>query len=152
MAVKMKQQKIETFTFAVKVVREDIEVGKCLDPHRCMEKVAIARALTEEFGEGKVERLRIDGAQIKFNLNGYRWHATTPKKAKISLIAFDAKRPVAPHQYAVTAIKGTRIQKASAERQHQINLARKARIAAGTPDKKRVGHSLRQRVVGLGAV
>jgi hypothetical protein len=148
----MKEQKIETFTFNVKVCREDIEVGKCRDPHRCMEKVAIARALTEEFGENKVERLRIDGAQIKFNLNGYRWHATTPKKAKRCLIAFDAKRPVAPHQYAVTAIKGTKIQKISAERQDQINRARRARIAAGTPDKKRTGQSLHQRVIGLGAV
>lgn len=150
--VKIKEHKIETFTFNVGVCREDIEVGQCRDPHRCMEKVAIARALTEMLGEGKVDRLRIDGAQIKFNYNGYRWHATTPKKAKINLIKFDAKKPVVPHKYAVTAIKGTRIQKVSAERQHQVNLARQARKAAGTPDKQPTGYTLHQRVVGLGAV
>jgi hypothetical protein len=150
--VKIKEHKIETFSFDVKVCSKDIEVGQCRDPHRCMEKVAIARALTEMLGEGKVDRLRIDGAQIKFNYDGYRWHATTPKKAKINLIKFDAKKPVAPHQYAVTAIKGTRIMKISAERQHQVNLARKARIAAGTPDKQRMGQSLHQRVIGLGSV
>lgn len=150
--VKIKEQKIVTFSFGVKVCSKDIEEGECRDPHRCMEKLAIFRALTEMLGEGKVERLRLDGAQIKFNYNGYRWHATTPKKAKVSLITFDAKKPVAPHQYTVTAIKGTRIQKQSAERQHQVNLARKARIAAGTPDKQRTGQSLHQRVIGLGAV
>jgi hypothetical protein len=150
--VKIKEHKIETFKIPVSVHTKDIEEGACRDPHRCMEKLAIFRALTEMLGEGKVDRLRIDGAQIKFNYNGYRWHATTPKKAKISLIAFDAKKSVAPHRYTVTAIKGTKIQKVSAERQHQVNLARQARKDAGTPDKQRTGHSLHQRVVGLGAV
>jgi hypothetical protein len=150
--VKTNERKIETFTFHVEVCREDIEVGKCRDPHRCMERVAIARALTETLGENKFDRLRLDGAQIKFNYNGYRWYSTTPKKAKTSLIAFDAKKPVSPHKYSVTAIKGTRIKKVSAERQNQVNLARKARIAAGTPDKKPTGHTLHQRVIGLGAV
>lgn len=150
--MKLREQKIETFKVAVSVCNKDIEEGACRDPHRCMEKLAIYRALTELLGEGKVERLRIDGAQIKFNYNGFRWHATTPKTAKVSLITFDAKKPVAPHRYTMVAIKGTRIKKHSAERQHQINLARKARVEAGTPDRQRTGHSLHQRVVGLGAV
>lgn len=150
--VKIKEQKIETFTIPVSVHVKDIEEGACRDPHRCMEKLAIYRALTEMLGEGKVDRLRIDGAQIKFNYNGFRWHATTPKKAKLSLIAFDQKKPVGPHRYVVTAIKGTKIQKVTAERQQQVNLARRARQDAGTPDKPRYGQSLHQRVIGLGAV
>ncbi len=150
--VKIREQKIETFTFSVQVLREDIEAGKCRDPHRCMERVAIARALKNMLGTNEVDRLRIDGAQIKFNYDGHRWHATTPKKAKVNLIKFDAKKSVAPHQYDVTAIKGTKINRVTAERQHQINLARKARIAAGTPDKNPTTHSLHQRVIGLGSV
>lgn len=150
--VKIKEHKIETFKIPVSVCSKDIADGACRDPHRCMAKLAIMRSLTDMVGEGKVDRLRIDGAQIKFNFNGYRWYATTPKRAKIALITFDAKKPVSPHQYTVTAIKGTKIKKVAAERQHQVNLARQARKAAGTPDKQRTGMSLHQRVVGLGAV
>lgn len=150
--VKIREHKIETFKIPVSVARIDIEKGECRNPHSCMEKLAIFRALNEMVGEGKVDRLRIDGAQIKFNYNGYRWRATTPKTAKINLIKFDAKKPVEPHRYTVTAIKGTRILKISAERQHQVNLARTARKEAGTPDKQRTGQSLHQRVIGLGSV
>lgn len=150
--VKTRKREIEDIKIPVSVCNKDIQEGACRDPHRCMEKLAIFRALTAMLGEGQFDRLRLDGAQIKFNYHGYRWAATTPKTAKISLIKFDAKKPVEPHRYTVIAIKGTRIQKLSAERQHQINLARKARIAAGTPDKKPSASSLHQRVVGLGAV
>lgn len=150
--VKIRERKIEDIKIPVSVCSKDIEDGACRDPHRCMEKLAIFRALTELLGKDKFSRLRLDGAQIKFNYNGHRWHATTPKTAKKSLIAFDMKRPVAPHRYTVIAIKGTRIQKLSAERQHQINLARNARVAAGTPDKRPTGKSIHQRVIGLGSV
>lgn len=157
--VKIKEHKIETFKIPVSVCRKDIDDGKCRNPSSCMEKLAIFRGATELLGEGKIDRLRLDGAQIKFNYNGYRWYSTTPKTAKLNLIKFDAwarKRigpcPVAPHKFTVVAIKGTKILKISAERQHQVNLARKARKDAGTPDKKGTGQTLSQRVIGLGAV
>lgn len=149
---KIVERKFVSFKFGVEVRVDHINEGKCGLPSLCMEKLAIAEALDREFGAGEATRVRIDGAQIKFNLRGYRWHCTTPKKAKLALVAFDAKRPVRPHEYDVLAIRGTKIQPASAERQTQINEARKARIAAGTPDKKRFLKSLHQRVVGLGAV
>jgi hypothetical protein len=148
----VKTRTIEILEYRVEVTREHINEGKCLDPHRCMEKLANLSALTKLLGEGKVERLRLDGSQIKFNYAGYRWAATTPKRAKNSLIAFDAKRPVGPHAYTVIAVRGTRITKVAPERQAQINKALRDRIAAGTPDKRPTKQTLRQRIVGLGAV
>ena len=150
--VKIRKQEIVTFSFIVGVTGRDIDEGKCRDPHRCMERVAIQRALESLLGEGKVERLRLDGAQIKFNYDGYRWAATTPKTAKKKLIEFDHNRPVGPHHYKVIVIRGTKIQKANPQRQEQINRARRARVAAGTPDKKHTAASLHARVIGLGAV
>jgi hypothetical protein len=150
--VKVQKTEMETFSFRVRVLRCDIDGGKCRDPHRCMERLAIMRELDNLLGENKATRVRLDAAQIKFNYDGYRWYATTPKKAKVSLIQFDRNQPVQPHEYTVTAIKGTKIQKVTAERQKQVNLARKARREAGTPDKPRTAKSLHERVVGLGAV
>lgn len=149
---KIKIRKFVSFNFRVDVRQAHIEEGKCRLPHLCMEKVAIAEALDKEFGANRAERVRIDGAQIKFNLNGYRWQCTTPKAAKTALIRFDHKQYVKPHSYAVLAIRGTKIESQSAQRRLQINEARKARIEAGTPDKPRAAQSLHQRVVGLGAV
>lgn len=149
--MKLAQRKIETFIVKVNVTKEDIEIGKCRDTQHCMEIQAVDRALTELLGS-KVEHLRLDGAQIKFNFNGFRYYATTPKTPKVNLIRFDLKKHVGPHHYKVEFIKGTKIRKESAERQHQINLARKARVAAGIPDKKPAKFTLHQRVVGLGAV
>lgn len=149
---KIVETKIVTLGLRVSVTNKDIEFGECRDPHRCMERLAILRSAEKELGEGQLDRVRIDGAQVKFNYGGYRWAGTTPKKAKVNLIRFDAKKTVTPHSYDLRMVRGTKIQKVSAERQHQINEARRARTAAGVPDKKRTSASLHQRVVGLGAV
>ena len=150
--INIRKQEFVTMSFRVGVTGQDIEAGKCRDPHRCMERVAIQRALDLLVGEGMVERLRMDGAQIKCNYDGYRWAGTTPKTAKKKLIDFDRKKHVDPHHYTVILFRGTKILKHSAERQEQINRARRARVAAGTPDKPYKAPSLHARIVGLGAV
>ena len=66
--VKIRKQEIVTFSFKVGVTGKDIEEGKCRDPHRCMERIAIQRALEALLGDNKVDRLRLDGAQDQVQL------------------------------------------------------------------------------------
>lgn len=169
----IKERKVVTMTYRVHTTDGDIENSAlndgCRNPHLCMERLANLRALIRLLGEGKVERVRLDGAQIKYIFGGYRWAATTPKVAKVSLIRFDhilnqgrkkvtpeliaeLKKKIKPHSYTVVAYRGTKIQKVTAERQHQINEARRARHLAGLPGPEEKPLTLRDRVIGLGAV
>ncbi|HEX8835448.1 MAG TPA: hypothetical protein VF748_00800 [Candidatus Acidoferrum sp.] len=155
----MTKRTVVSVKFRVNVTRAHIEEGECGLAAKCMHKLAVAEALANDKTFENADHIRVDGGQIKFTANGYRWFASTPKRAKRSLIAFDTWQqrkeipcPVSPHSYTLVAFQGTKIQPNSAERQAQINDARRARIADGRPDKKRTMPSLHERVVGLGPV
>ena len=116
-------RKIEQFKFKVDVTQGDIDTGQCRLASKCMEKVAIARTLMNEYG-GKSDadlRVKVDAGHIKFNLRGYRWLADTPKIAKDNLIRFDRKDPVKPHNYIVVANRRTKVVPPSPERQARVN-------------------------------
>ena len=93
-------------------------------------------------------RVKVDAGHIKFNLRGFRWLADTPKVAKDSLIRFDRKEAVSPHNYVVVANRRTKIVPPSPERQARVNENRRIRIRAGNPDKPAKGLTLRKRIVG----
>jgi hypothetical protein len=156
---------IETLTVPVRVIERDISDGLCGLPGRCMEKIAIERALRDLDPKGGDHKVRIDSGICKFKLQGHRWTATPPKIAKLSLIQFDKEEKarnqarrlgekfqskVKPHQYKLQAVKGETINRMTPERQKQINEARSRRIAEGRPDK--AAYNLRKRVAGLGNV
>jgi hypothetical protein len=155
---------VETVNLHVRVITRDIREGLCGLPGRCMEKVAIERALREINPKGGDHKVRIDAGIIKFNLSGFRWTAPPPKTAKRALIQFDKEEKarkkaaklgidfvskVEPHQYRIEAIKGDKIKPMTVERQKQINEARRRRIAEGRPDKP--VYNLHKRIVGLAA-
>jgi hypothetical protein len=156
---------IETLNFLVNVIQRDIEDGKCMLISLCMHKVAIERALRKLDPEGGDHKVRVDRGCIKFNFQGHRYLAHLPRNAKLSLIQFDKERKararaeregvkfvsaVKSHSYRVEAVKGTKVLPFTRERQEQINAARRARVAAGLPDKTK--YDLRHRVEGLGTV
>lgn len=156
---------IETLTIPVRVIERDIRDGLCGLPGRCMEKIAIERALREIDPKGGDHKVRIDAGIVKFKLRGHRWSAPTAKIAKVSLIQFDKEdktrnkarklgetfeSKVKPHQYKLQAVKGEKISPMTPERQKQINEARRKRIAEGRPDK--TTYNLHKRVVGLANV
>jgi hypothetical protein len=156
---------IETISATVRVIARDIHDGECGMPGKCMEKIAIERALREIDPKGGDHKVRIDGGAIKFNLGGHRWSGMTPKKPKRALIQFDKEErarkralkngeawesKVKPHSWKLEATKGNRIVPFTAERQKQIHEARRKRIAAGLPD--RTNYNLHKRVVGLASV
>lgn len=148
--LRRRRKLIETIEFGVHVRQKHIEEGKCRLASKCMEKLANAEALIALFpNETGNFHVRVDAGHIRFNADGYRWIASTPKIAKYNLIEFDRKRPVSPHSYKVTAQKMSKIVPISRERQAQINEARRRRSAAGIPDKKYTKQTLRQRVVGF---
>jgi hypothetical protein len=156
---------IETLGFRVHTQQRDIENGKCSLISLCMEKVAIERALRALDPKGGDHRVRIDGGDLKFNFQGYRYHGHVPRIAKLNIIQFDKERrareraerkgekfisKVGPHSYRVEATKGSKIQPFTRERQEQVNEARRRRAAEGRPDKQK--YDLRYRVEGLGTV
>jgi hypothetical protein len=162
---KLKMKTIEQFKLHVNVTSKDIHEGECRSPTRCMEKVAIERALRDIDSKGGDHRVRVDGGQIKFNLGGFKYSAITPKPAKSALIQFDREEraknkaqkagmafvsKVKPHGYNLECTKGSKIILLTPDRQKQINEARRRRIAAGHPDKTR--YTLHQRVIGMGNV
>lgn len=148
-------------------VHDAASADACQDPSKCMEKLALHAQLEKEFGRGKVKKVRIDGAQIKFTAETadgwHRWAGLTPKSAKNNLIKFDAwtKRlkknpdevcPIQPHAYTATLEKGVKVQPNSPERQAKINKARKARLDAGLPDKKYHKTTTHDRVMGMASI
>lgn len=156
---------IETLTFPVRVQQRDIDNGKCMLISVCMHKIAIERALRERDPKGGDHKVRIDGSLCKFNFQGHRYQAIVPRVAKQNLLQFDHERnararaernntkfvsKVRPHNYRLEGQKGTKIQPFTRERQEQVNEARRRRVAAGKPDKRK--YDLRYRVEGLGSV
>lgn len=149
--MKMLKKTQHMVRFHVKVTQGDITEGECRLAHRCMERVAIIRALREIDPDVPSNSVRVDAGHIKFVLKGYRYKADTPRIAKESLILFDHKQfgpvYVKPHSYWVTAAQTSKVVKSTAERKEQINAARHARAAAGNPDKQYV--KLKERVIGF---
>src|SRR4030095_4495067 len=92
MSAKHRTKTIETITFTVHTTATDIDHGKCGLISLCMEKVAIERTLRKLDPRGGDHKVRIDGGDIRFNLQGHKWHAITPKTAKRCLIAYDKER------------------------------------------------------------
>src|SRR5262245_7489812 len=162
---KLKSKIVETIKVRVIVTATDIAEGLCLLISKCMEKIAIERALRKLDPRGGDHRVRIDGVQIRFNLDGHKWHALLPRPQKRMVIQFDHERKarerakkrgeafvskVQPHRWIMEATKGDKIQPFTRERQEQVNAARRRRIAEGRPDKTH--YDLRHRVEGMGAV
>jgi len=161
-----KQTKYMEIKYQVQVTVDDIINGRCGLTSHCMEKVSNARALMNQYGAKSDAELRIkvDAGHIRFNLNGHRWEANTPKVAKKALIDYDKalrKRgaqvdpekinefPVKAHSYVVKARAIRKIQKVSRSTQERVNENRRRRIREGrekTPVKR---YTLRQRVIGF---
>jgi hypothetical protein len=156
---------IETLALKVNVILRDINEGECGLPGKCMEKIAIERALRNIDPKGGDHKVRIDAGIIKFNLAGHRWTATTPKRPKRALLQFDKEEKarkraeklgekfvskVQPHTWTLEATKGSKILAFTAERQKQVNEARRRRAEEGRPD--RTSYDLHKRVVGLASV
>jgi hypothetical protein len=147
--VKRSRRTVEQMEFNVETTQKHITDGECRLAHRCMEKLAIAEALMKLFPKEASHHVRIDAGHIRFNANGYRWIANTPKIARRALIDFDRKRPVRPHNYRVAAQRTTKIVPNPRKRQDQINKARRERVAAGVRDKTYTAQSLRKRIIGF---
>jgi hypothetical protein len=147
--LRRKRKTVEQIEFDVETRQEHIEEGKCRLAHRCMQKLAIAEVLMKLFPDQTNHHVRITAGHIRFNADGWRWIANTPRVASRALIEFDHRRPVKPHRYTVTAQRTTRILLNPRERQDQINKARRKRIAAGIPDKTYAEQSLRKRIIGF---
>jgi hypothetical protein len=163
--MRIRTKNVQTLSFNVHVILRDIETGKCGEPGKCMEKVAIERGLREIDPSGGDHHVRIDAGIIKFNYKGYRWMAITPKKPKRALLLFDEETEprklaekrgekfvsrVRPHSWKLFATRGSKILPFTDERRQQVNDARRARIAAGIPDK--TSYDLHKRVLGLASV
>jgi hypothetical protein len=157
--------------FNVKTELSDIlSIEGCRKVEKCMERIAITRALLDTWGiPGHTSRVKIDAGTINFNKDEYRWEAKTPRIPKKYLILYDkiisrmrkqkksveeikaeltAKIP--PHEYKVIAIRGTKIIKPSRERQNQINEARRVRERRRKEEGRPVTHyTLRDRVIGF---
>jgi hypothetical protein len=154
----IKEVKRHEMKLEVNVTAQDIQTGEGCSAARCMEKIAIERALNNlEPGDHKV---RIAAQGIKFNFRGYRWEAKTPKAALKNLILFDENymalkgkkrltelHVINPHSYRVTAIRCTKIAPMSPARQEQINRARRKREAEGRRDRRDYP-TIRDRIVG----
>lgn len=144
---------ITTLKVRVETKQEDIDEGECKLITKCMEKIAIARALTNqlELKPDEVTKLhvRVDGGHIKFNYDGYRWEANTPTKAKNALIRFDRdKSLVRPHTFTIIATRTNKVLPFTDERRDQINKARAERAKRGMPDKAYSTPTIHERVVG----
>ena len=144
--MKESTKKVHLLKFKVQVKTSDIEEGECRKPSKCMEKLAVERALKELFPHEKQNhRVRVNAGFTTFNAGGYRWRALQHRIAKAALIQFDKKHPVDPHSYTLQAQREAKLVQATPTRRRQINAARKRRIAAGRPDKR---YTMHDRVVG----
>jgi hypothetical protein len=158
--VKQGKKQVLTTTFPVHVQQSDIDAGECLKPSSCMVQVSLERTLRMAHPRTN-HHSRVDAGHIKFNLEGYRYVADTPRKPKAALIAFDRedaarkaarkkgepfKSKVEPFMFTITARRGAKIKATTPERQERINEARRKRRAAGQKQKQ---YTLRDRIVGF---
>ena len=76
---------MHSMEYRVNTLEEDIlhaaNNDGCRNPTACMENVAGKRCVEAKLG-APVQHYRVDTGQIKFNYDGWRWAAPTPKKAK----------------------------------------------------------------------
>jgi len=145
-----------TMKLKVIVTQSDVLEGRCGLANKCMEQVAVVRALMVRhkiYDPIEVRKLnvRVDGASIKYNLGGWRWEAKTPLVAKRALIDFDDKNfhLIQPHEYVLIAERTTKIYPMTPERQAQVNEARRVRVAEGREPKTVKQRTLHQRVIGM---
>jgi hypothetical protein len=153
---KLEKKTIITMKYKVNTTQRDIDDGECRSTIKCMERIANIRATTEYLGLDRAKinalHMKVDAGTIRFNYDGYRWEAKTPRKAKDALIVYDdpkkGKAFVKPHRYTVVAHRTSKVVPFTRERQDQINAARERRRKAGKPDRTYVGHNIHERVVG----
>jgi hypothetical protein len=165
MGLTIKTKTVETIRVKAHVGQRDIEEGKCGLISKCMGRIALERALRNLDPKGGDHKVKIDGGNVSFVLQGHRWRGFAPKELKCPLIQFDKERKareraerlglpfvtkVKPFTFTVEAHKGAKIQPFTRERQEQVNEARRKRAAEGRPDKR--NYDLRYRVEGLGHV
>jgi hypothetical protein len=152
-------------TIDVDATTDDKLNGKKCDPHACMYRVSMARALYTMFpGENNHHRVKVDAGHLRFIHDDHNWLANTPRLVSSNLQKFDAslhckacksseggfceKHDIHPHKWKCKAVRGRKIRHVvhTRARQDQINVARKARAAAGRRDGI---YALRRRVVGF---
>jgi hypothetical protein len=165
MGLKIKAKTVETIKVTGKVIQRDLIEGKCGLISKCPARIALERTLRNLDPKGGDHRVKIDGGNVSFNLQGYRWRGLAPKELKRPLIQYDKERvareraerlerqfesKVKPFTFTVEAHKGAKILPFTRERQEQINEARRKRVAEGKPDNRK--YDLRYRVEGLGSV
>lgn len=153
MAVKTRTKNVITMKIEVNTLQRDIDEGVCGLAVKCMEKLALTRGLIEQLGikPDKVRHIhaKVDAGHMRFNYDGYRWSADTPRTPRNALIKFDEdKRLVRPHRYSAVFVRGAKIAKMTEERKEQINEARERRALEGRPDKVYKDPTIHKRVVG----
>jgi hypothetical protein len=155
---------IELLKLHVAVIHRDIQNAECRIPAKCMIRVASERKLREIDPKGGDHKVRVDATGIRFKLRGHKYHGPLPKKAAKAMVQWDAEdkarkkakrdgvefhSQVKPFTFTLEAVKGAAIKPLTAERQKQINEARRKRILAGKPDKQ--NYTLHKRVIGIAA-
>lgn len=160
MASKNKAPRKGAMTFSMEVMPEQKYLDKAIeqngfcDPKRCWHKLAIA-CIAEKWGSDTNPHIRVDAGTVKMNYEGYRYVALQPRHVKRSMLLFDKKRYDLVHirPYRLLFRRTTKIIPVPAERQEQINEARRNRIVEGRPDKKRPAYpTMHKRVEGFSAI
>jgi hypothetical protein len=169
-AMTHKKRLIYELAIDVSTTLIDILGGECRLADKCMEKVAITRAIQKHLGVHPHEsKVRIDGSWIMCCIKGWRYKAPPPKMAKKWLIKYDQvlsdcrrKRlsheetervlvaEIPPHDYKLTLVRTTKIIPLTQARKDQINAARRRRETQRKAEGRPVTHyTLRKRVIGL---
>ena len=130
---------------------EAIEQGSHCDPRKCWHFLEI-NAIVHRWDADNKAHIRVDAGHIKLNYGGWRYVTDTPRHVKRSLMLFDKKRYDEIHvrSYTLRFRRTTKIIPLTQARRDQITAARRARIAAGRPDRRYT--SMRKRVEGFSAV
>lgn len=159
---KVRVKTVAALDFHVSVTLRDIEDGQCMVPGKCMHKIAIERALRKIDPNGGDHHVRVDSGAIKFNYDGWRMLAATPRIAKKNLIQFDKEvhirkrakakdepfvSKVTPHQYDVSAQRTTKIVPQTVQDAARSRALRAVRKAEGRPYKRTQAYH-RLRVIG----
>ena len=126
-----------------------IEAGAFCNAEACWHYLEVA-AVCHHWDESGNHHVRVDAGQVKLNLFGWRYEATTPLHVKRTLMLFDVKRykEIKIKGYTLKFRRTTRIIPIARERQDQINVARRARKNAGHPDRNDY-RDMHKRVVGF---
>jgi len=152
---------VETMRVHVRVTQADIDGGKCGMISKCMIKIANEREIRRLDPQGGDHHTRVDAGAIRFNYKGNRYQSHLPRIAKRNLIQFDREKKararaarkgekfaskVRPFNFVIEAIKYRKVEAITAERQKQVNEARRVRKAQGRPDRQ---YNMKGRIEGL---